>query len=221
MGEHIGAADQIGRAITVDDPPSVFLSQKRRNGRNAGRPCIGAIFLGRLDAEARNAGRDEVLEKIAVIAGDLDDLTVRAQTKRSFAKSNMRARVEASYLNQRSNIHNSRKSHRVEPKRRLGQGNTGRRPSRATGSAAPVRPRSSRMQKAVGERLIAQIDQRAGQCGAAEAAVRGGLGHGRASVRLNASNESDLIERNSPHVGVREARPMPFRDPVESRAGVD
>ena len=76
--EHVVAEQQVGLRPARGE--LVARSRGRRSAPRVGMPCAsrGLGDVGRrLDAEHRHAALDEVLQQVAVVAGDLDHLAAR------------------------------------------------------------------------------------------------------------------------------------------------
>ena len=82
MREHVVADDQVGLRCPRR-AASRAVARRRRRPRS-GCPCSTADrgdVRGRLDAEHRHAVRDEVLQQVAVVAGDLDHLELARRAR--------------------------------------------------------------------------------------------------------------------------------------------
>ena len=71
MGEDVVGDDQIG-GVPVRKPPGGVAPEKRDFGRMPVDRAPPATLAGGLDPEHRNAAVLEVLQQVAVVAGDLD-----------------------------------------------------------------------------------------------------------------------------------------------------
>ena len=80
LGQHVVADDEIGRA---GPRRRSALGERDAEELDPGRDALGERDLGhvggRLDAEHGHAERQEVLQQIAVVAGQLDDQAVRPE----------------------------------------------------------------------------------------------------------------------------------------------
>ena len=82
VGEHVVAEQQVGLMPRAREPRS--RSRRRRTRPPSGRPArVGRPrdVGGRLDAEHRDAALHEVLQQVAVVAGDLDDLAAASEAE--------------------------------------------------------------------------------------------------------------------------------------------
>ena len=72
VGEDVVAEDEVRLPALRRQFRGELASEEPREGRDTGGHGDLGDVRGRLDAEARHAGGDEVLQQIAVVAGDLD-----------------------------------------------------------------------------------------------------------------------------------------------------
>ena len=79
MRKHIVAEYQVGVAVLFDNPGRIAAAMKRHIGSDT----LVARHLGdircRLDPQHAHAGRDEMLQQVAVVAGDFDDQVIFRQ----------------------------------------------------------------------------------------------------------------------------------------------
>src|SRR5690349_20121726 len=73
VGKHVVRGDEIGASFGCE-LFSERTSEELHHGSNTGRLCDRCDVLRRLDAEDGNPTRNEVLEEIAVVARDFDDM---------------------------------------------------------------------------------------------------------------------------------------------------
>ena len=81
MGQHVVANQQIGGDALATQLIGEFVAEECDPGRHADGFGGFCDVGGGLYAQYRNVGGDEMLQQIAVIAGDLDDLALRCQRK--------------------------------------------------------------------------------------------------------------------------------------------
>ena len=196
--EHVVAQQQVGsRALVAElrrQLGAEELDQRRdpaflRRRRDVGR---------RLDAEDGQLALDEVLEEIAVVAGDLDDLVRRSEVepRRSSARRTC-GRARTSSARTTRSTRSRRRSARASRTRRAAPGSTPSRRMRATGrSALPDRAvrRSGRSWRAATGRGRRTTRSRA----APQNRQRGGGAHSdhdlpRCGVVVPESLEEDLV----------------------------
>ena len=76
LGEHVVSEDEIGRTALLRHPPAELRAEELRQCLDAARHRGLRHVQRRLDAEHRDAVREEVLEEVAVVGRDLDDEAV-------------------------------------------------------------------------------------------------------------------------------------------------
>ncbi len=81
LGQHVVAEDEVGLDTVGCERCALLLAEERHVGGYADLDGGLGDVRCRLDAEARDAGLDEVLEEVAVVAGELDDHRVGAEAE--------------------------------------------------------------------------------------------------------------------------------------------
>ena len=82
MGHHVVGHDDIRVAVLGDHLSGQVDAEEADHGGHAGGVGCGSRTGCRIDAEDRHAGRDEVAQQVAVVAGDLDGERVGPQVSR-------------------------------------------------------------------------------------------------------------------------------------------
>ena len=80
LGQDVVAHDQIGPAAVRDQPLGEIVSEELGQGRHAAVDRRLGDVRGRLDPEHRDALRQEMLQEIAVVRGELDHEALGAET---------------------------------------------------------------------------------------------------------------------------------------------
>ena len=81
LGEHVVADHEVGLPPLGGEPLGELDAEELDEGRNAARLGRRRDVRGRVDAEHRDPLRNEMLEQIAVVRGELDDEAVRAEAQ--------------------------------------------------------------------------------------------------------------------------------------------
>ncbi len=142
VGEHVVGGDQVGLAA-LGEPRRGLDAEERDLGRDAlGDRDLGDVG-GRLDAEHGHAALGEVLQQVAVVAGELDDLALqpRARSARS-SPPRSGARGRASSSSTTRSTRSPRRSRPASRTPRAGRGSSSRRRAPAAGRTAPSRWRA-------------------------------------------------------------------------------
>ena len=95
VGEDVVGDQQVGAAALGHEPGGELAAEELDDGLDAPLPGDLGDVGGGLDAERRDAALDEVLEQVAVVAGELDHQAVRAEPEaldRRSPRSRARAR---------------------------------------------------------------------------------------------------------------------------------
>ena len=170
MREHVVGDQQIG---ADREPPCQRVIEERRLGRNAARIGDGGDVGGGLDAEHGDAARGEVLEQIAVVAGDLQHQRASVEGEARDHRLRAAPRMGHPARRDRGEIRvvgedRVRRHHRIDL-RQLATGADAH--VQVPDRIGPLR-RPLRRHQRVGERGGAEIDQAVPQFGAAQAAAR-------------------------------------------------
>ena len=178
VGKHVVRRREVGPVTRRGEPPGGVAAEE---GDVCGHPALDgdAGDVGRrLDAEHRHALGDEVLQQVAVVARDLDDLTLGSETEALDHRCDVGLRVPQPTGGEAGEVGVIRKD-------RLGalEGFELHQPAGVADigverveNLAPVAP--LRRDIGIGERREAEIAEGSGQGGAAGAAGR--CGHARA-----------------------------------------
>ena len=105
VGEHVFRDDQIGRAMRCAQAFRGLDPEKRNVGRHAFGDGDRRDVGGRLDAEYRDAGREEILQQVSVVTRKLD---------------NERGRIEAFALDGKLDVALGMREPRVGIRRKIG-----------------------------------------------------------------------------------------------------
>ena len=93
MGQDVVADQQVGGQALPDEIAGERLAEELDVGWNPARRRRGGHIGGRLDPEAPDPALDEILEQVAVVAGNLDDLAGAVQVQPRHDRRDVVSRV--------------------------------------------------------------------------------------------------------------------------------